>query len=267
MTPDLWKPFGGLMLIILIALSGSAPALAQDAADAEPAAATDTAADTDIAAGTDGMVEGSAIDAFTNRWNQGGNTMWALAFVALLGVGFIIERFISLTRGRIAPRGLATKANDLWKQGDIDGVIKLGDSSNSTLGKVIAFVAEHRDAPYEHLVSGAEDMALREFEVHTRRNHVLSSIGAVSPLLGLMGTVFGLMGAFASIGAIGTMDDPSVLADDIGKAMVTTAAGLIIAVPALGLYFYFRSRTGQLASIVGEEVSALMHAWFLKKKA
>jgi len=267
MTRASTKPLFGLMLMIVIGLPGGAPALAQDAATE---AAEDSAAesgDAGLGDGADELVQGSAIDAFVAKWNQGGRTMWALAFVAALGLGFLVERFISLSRGRIAPSGLATRANQLWQAGDYDGVENLGDSSDTTLGKVIAFLAEHRDAPYEHLVSGAEDMALRDFEVHTRRNHVLSSIGAIAPLLGLMGTVFGLMGAFASIGAIGTMDDPSVLADDIGKAMVTTAAGLIIAVPALGLYFYFRSRTGQLASIVGEEVSALMHAWFLKKGA
>jgi biopolymer transport protein ExbB len=62
------------------------------------------------------------------------------------------------------------------------------------------------------------------------------------------------------------MDNPSVLAGDIGEAMVTTAAGLLIAVPALFAYHWFTSRTSQFASFLGEEVSNLMHGWFLKKE-
>ncbi len=256
----------GLLLVAAAGGVGGPAALAQEAAD--PPAVEDTEAGDDTEAAAEGAdVSGSAWIGFKKKWQQGGRTMWALAFVALIGLIFTVDRVLGLTRGRVAPVGLATRANSMWRAGDYADLVQMAEADGSTLGKVIAFIVDHREAPYEHLTSGAEDIAARDFEVHTRRNHVLSSVGAISPLLGLMGTVFGLMGAFASIGAIGTMDDPSVLANDIGKAMVTTAAGLIIAVPALGLYYYFRSKSGQLASIVGEESSALMHAWFLKKGA
>jgi biopolymer transport protein ExbB len=192
--------------------------------------------------------------------------MYALAFVALVALLFAIDRILGLRKGRIVPHGLADQANTLWKKGDYPGLIKLAESSQSSLGRVIKFIVEHRSNAYAEITSGAEDIAARDFELHTRRNYPLVAVGTIAPLLGLMGTIFGLMGAFASIGVYGSMDNPAVLAKDIGEAMVTTATGLIIAVPALGLYHYFRTRSGELASILGEEASNLMHAWFLKKE-
>ena len=145
--------------------------------------------------------------------------------------------------------------------------LKLGKRDNSTLGKIIAFMAAHRSNPFDNINTGAGDIAARDFALHSRRNYPLAVVGSISPLLGLMGTVFGLLGAFMTIRVVGTMDDPSKLAGDIGKALVTTAAGLIVAVPALGLFHYFRNRTSVYGTILGEEVSNLMNEWFMKKES
>jgi len=200
------------------------------------------------------------------KWELGGPTMYALAFVALVAVVFMLDRIFGLRRGRIVPRGLADKANRLWQAGKHDEILAMTRGSGSALSEIIAFIVEHRGNPYDNITSGAEDIAARHFELQERRNYPLAAAGTLAPLLGLMGTIFGLMGAFASIGVYGSMDDPSVLAGDIGEAMITTATGLIIAVPALGLYHYFTSRTSQYASILSQEVNSLMHGWFLKKE-
>lgn len=206
------------------------------------------------------------MDDLAIKWKLGGPTMYALAFVALVAVVFGVDRIVGLRRARIVPHGLADRAHELWRKSDYADLVGLAEESRSSLGRVIKFVVEHRSNGYAEITSGAEDIAARDFELHTRRNYPLVAVGTIAPLLGLMGTIFGLMGAFASIGVYGSMDDPSVLAKDIGEAMITTATGLIIAVPALGLYHYFRTRTGEMASILGEEASNLMHAWFLKKE-
>lgn len=199
------------------------------------------------------------------NWRLGGPTMYALAFLAVVGVASALDRILGLRRGRVAPAGLADTVNRLWQQEQYDKVISVARASNSSLGRAVVFMVEHRSNPYELINSGAEDIAMRDFEVHDRRNYPLSAVGTIAPLLGLMGTVFGLMGAFATIGVVGSMDEPSALAGDIGEAMITTATGLIIAVPTLGLYHYFSSRTSRYAGILGEEVTNLMHAWFLKR--
>ena len=192
--------------------------------------------------------------------------MWALGFLGLIAFVFSVDRVWGLRRGRIVPRRLADRADKLWREGQYARIRQIAQRSRSSLGRVILFLVEHRSNPLDSLNTAAEDIVARDFAQHTRRNYPLSAVGTIAPLLGLMGTVFGLMGAFATIGVVGSMDDPAALADDIGKALITTAAGLILAVPSLGLYHYFKSRTSQFAGILGEEVSNIMNSWFLKKE-
>ncbi len=207
-----------------------------------------------------------AWQSFKIRWQVGGPLMWLIAALAVVAVVFAIDRLIGLRRSRIVPHGLATRANRLWVQGEFEQLLKLARRSRSTLGEVIAFLVEHRSNSYEHLTAAAEDIAARDFERHGRSVYPLVAVGTLAPLCGLLGTVFGLLGAFATIGVVGSMDDPSALAGDIGEALITTAAGLIVAIPTLILYHYFSSRTGLFAGILGTEVSNLMHGWFLKKE-
>ncbi|MCC5828600.1 MAG: MotA/TolQ/ExbB proton channel family protein [Phycisphaeraceae bacterium] len=198
-------------------------------------------------------------------WHTGGVTMYFLAFMAAVALVFSIERLISLQRRNIAPKGLADRVNRLWQSGDYAGIVRQGRNSRSTLGEVVSFLAEHRGNTYEHLTTAAEDIASRDMEQHSRRVYPLIAVGTMAPLLGLLGTVFGLTGAFRTIEVVGSMDEPSALAGDIGKALITTATGLIIALPALALYHYFRSRTSHFANLLGQEITTLMHTWFLSR--
>lgn len=260
----------------LVSTGSIGPVFAQNAAPGaaapaeEPDNAADGAVDDELPAAEASPLRERILEAwqeFKVKWALGGNTMWALGFLAVIGLVFSLDRFLCLRRGSIVPRRLADRANRLWQQRDYARIAKLARRSRSSLGRVILFLVEHRGNPLDNLNTVAEDICARDFAQHARRNYPLSAVGTIAPLLGLMGTVFGLMGAFATIGVVGSMDDPAALADDIGKALITTAAGLIIAVPSLGLYHYFRSRTSHFAGILGEEVSNLMNAWFLKREA
>lgn len=238
--------------------------------DADPAAAPEGAPEDALEAAKARTLGEKVADLWQGlkvKWELGGNTMWALGFLALIAVAFSFDRLLGLRRGRIVPHRLADQANNLWQRNRYAEIKKIARRSRSSLGRVILFMVEHRENPFENINTGAEDIVARDFALHTRRNYPLSAVGTIAPLLGLMGTVFGLMGAFATIGVVGSMDDPAALADDIGKALITTATGLIVAVPALGLYHYFKSRTSQYGGILGEEVSNLMNAWFLKKES
>lgn len=207
----------------------------------------------------------AAWENFKTKWQLGGVTMWALAALAVVAVIFTIDRLISLRRDKIVPKGLADRANKLWQQGQYEEVVKLGKRSGSTLGRIIVFLARHRNNNYQNLTDAAEDIAARDFELQVRGNYPLNAVGTVAPLLGLLGTVFGLLGAFATIGVVGSMDDPSALAGDIGEALITTAAGLIVAIPTLILYHFFTNRTTLFAGVLGEEVSGMIQDWFLTK--
>lgn len=199
------------------------------------------------------------------KYKQGGMTMWWLSFVSLVGVAFAIERIMQLRRVNAAPEGLSKKVDELWRAGKFDEVTAVCKANPSTLGRVVAFVVEHRKNELPALNEGIGDIVRREFRKHTRRAYPLAVVGTLSPLLGLFGTVVGLLEAFEAVAVAGSMDDPSILANSIAKALITTVYGLIIAMPALGAYHFFKTRTGDLLDTLDEEVGTLMNGWYLKK--
>ncbi|TVR10019.1 MAG: MotA/TolQ/ExbB proton channel family protein [Planctomycetota bacterium] len=204
--------------------------------------------------------ETTVIDQIRN----GGVPMGFLIALALVGVALICERFAKLTRGTIAPDHLIHLAKTHWEQGDYSAVEKLGKESPSALGKVIAFLAENRDAHYAALNEGASEIAAREIQKHQQRNYWLAVVGTLSPLLGLLGTVLGMIAAFQAVAMAGDIGDVSMVADGIYKALATTAAGLIIAIPTLGFYHFLKGRTNQLALELEDAGSHLIIKWFGK---
>ena len=207
-----------------------------------------------------------AIDGFINYWKLGGPLMWGLLVLAVVAVAYLLVCLFTMTRGAVAPHGLAARAHQFYKQGKFAEAKQIAQRSRSSLGKIIVYLIEHRNNDIGNLTMGAGDVAGRDFDAFNRRRYPLIAVGTMAPLVGLTGTILGLMGAFATIGVVGSMDEPSALAGDIGEAMVTTIGGLFIAVPALALFHFFRNRASSLASILDEEVSNLMNAWFLKKE-
>ena len=244
-----------VMLVLAVAVCGLV--FAQDEAEFVSVAAgtADTAVVIEVAEEVHPLVQ---------RFEEGGRIMWVLTLLSMAGVAFAVERVMQLRRDLVAPEGLRAKADQLWKENKADEIPELCAKQPSTLGRIIAFVAEHRQNSMTSLNESAGDIARREFRKHQRRAYPLAVVGTLSPLLGLMGTVFGLMESFEAVAVAGTMDDPSILANSIAKALVTTATGLIIAVPALLAYHFFKNRTGDLLDILDEEVSMTMNSWFLK---
>ncbi len=208
----------------------------------------------------------SATEAWWEKLKQGGKTMWALGFLSVTGLTFALERLFRLRRGRIVPQGLADQANRLWQAGQIDQLEALCSKQPSTLGRIIRFIVRHRGNPVSDVSSTAGDLAAVELRSHLRRAYPLAVVGTLSPLLGLMGTVFGMIECFDVINITGELSDPSQLAGGISKALITTATGLVIAVPALGFYHYFKDRTNLYGDMLEQEVTDLMTSWLMKKE-
>ena len=202
-------------------------------------------------------------EAFVLKFKQGGRTMWFLLALSVLGVAFTLERLVHLRRGAIVPRRLADKADALWKQGKFDELQRACAKSNSTLGRVLSAAVRYRHVSAADLSAVAGDIASRDLKRHLQRAYPLAVVATLSPLLGLLGTVIGMIGAFETVAFAGALGDASLLGGDISKALITTGAGLGIAVPALALYHYFKSRTSLLGIMLEEEVGELLIEWKL----
>ncbi len=257
-----------LCAVVCVGVLGASGALAQEApadAPANAAASTDAAAGQaaqDAAAADDAaaMTQGEAL---VRKLVEGGWTMFFLALVSIVGVAVAIERALRLKRKGIVPLELADQADRLWRSGQYDALTKLAEQNPSTLGRVLSALVRHRKNTAADVSAIAGDIASRDLRRHLQRAYPLLIVATLSPLLGLLGTVIGMIGAFATIEALGELADPAAFGGDISKALITTGAGLAIAVPALAAYHFFKSRTTGLAVELEEVASEFIAEWFV----
>jgi biopolymer transport protein ExbB len=209
----------------------------------------------------------AAIEDLTQKFRAGGLTMWVILFLSVAALAFVLERTFRLRRGVIAPAGLAEQADDLWRDGSLQQLESLCQKRRSTLGRIIQFIVRHRDSPIADISAAAGDIASRDMSRHLMLTYPLAAVATLSPLLGLFGTVLGMIESFEMVAIAGSMGDPSLLASGISKALVTTAFGLFVAIPTLFFYHLFKLRTNYLAKLLEEEASTLMSEWLMKKEA
>jgi len=136
----------------------------------------------------------------------------------------------------------------------------------SSLGRIVAFIVRHRHNPINDVSAGAGDIASRDMGRHLMFTYPLAAIATLSPLLGLFGTVLGMIESFEVVAIADTMGTPSLLSSSISKALVTTAFGLLVAIPTLFFYHLFRLRTNYLSKLLEEEASSLLSEWLMKEE-
>ncbi len=207
---------------------------------------------------------------YLERWvkyiKQGGNTMIFLGILSILGLGCAIERACTLRRSKIVPDGMSHTVINLWKQNKFAQIQDCCAASKSALARVVETMLEHKEAiDYQQVKVFAEDKAGRELRLENRKSSMLATVATIAPLLGLFGTVVGLLGAFQTVAAVGEMGDPSILADDIGKALVTTVAGLAISMPCLFIYNFIKNKLNLYAVFLEEEVNDIINHIFVQR--
>ncbi|MHB8901595.1 MAG: MotA/TolQ/ExbB proton channel family protein [Thermoguttaceae bacterium] len=186
-----------------------------------------------------------------NLWNimqDGGILMYPLAGCSLLLVAVAFERIVSLRRGRIIPRPFVRRFLEQIRDGELDrdGALQLCAENRSPVAIVFAGAVRKWGRPGVEVEQAIIDSGERVTNDLRRYLRVFNGIATVCPLLGLLGTVFGMIAAFNVIAASDAMGRPELLANGISEALLTTAAGLSIAIPALIFYMYFVSRVDRL---------------------
>lgn len=166
----------------------------------------------------------------------------AIVATSIVMVTFIIQLFLSVRRQALAPKTLVAALDDSLKAGNYQEAWLTCRENAKTyvaavLGGALERIGRGKDATETALV----EIGVRESQAFKTRNSYLSVIGVISPMIGLLGTVIGMMGAFAVLGQSG-VSDPRKLALSIGEVLLATASGLFIAIPAFIFYYYFRNR-------------------------
>jgi biopolymer transport protein ExbB len=173
----------------------------------------------------------------------GGAGIWVIGALSVLMITVAIERFHRFRMSAIVPPGLVDEIVPLWQAGQFDELQKALKRRDSVLAKAIGFLVANRARwPAEVLGARAGELASRELRLQQQRAYPLAVVATVAPIVGLLGTVVGMIEAFHVIAFTGGMGDASLLAGGISKALVNTAAGLSVALPALALHHFFRHR-------------------------
>ena len=158
---------------------------------------------------------------------------------SIISLAIIGERFWSLNSKRISPEQLVSSVWQLNKDNQLDASRVQSLAVSSPLGRVLAAGIINQSYGREIMKESIEEAGRQVAHELEKYLNTLGTIAAITPLLGLLGTVIGMIKVFAAIMLFG-VGDPAVLADGISQALVTTAAGLSVAIPAIMFYRYFR---------------------------
>jgi biopolymer transport protein ExbB len=249
--------------VIVVVMAASIPSLAQSSDGSTP-----------VTVGTSGPGDKLTPVATTepiptqNLWDivrDGGLLMVPIAFCSLVLVAFAFERTVSLRRGRIIPGPFVSRFMQQMREGELDRdkALALCLENGSPVADVFAGAVRKWGRPAVEVEQAIIDAGERATNGLRRHLRILNGVATVSPLLGLLGTVVGMIRAFNAIATSDAMGRPELLASGISQALLTTAGGLTVAIPALICYMFFVSRVDRLIidiDALGQELVQMISA-------
>ena len=185
---------------------------------------------------------------------------------SVVSLAIILERSLALRRKVVLPEGLVLDVDRALKQGRIDpdriALLRRG----SSLGQVLAAGLASADYAPERISEALEEAGRHVAHDFERYLNALGTIAATTPLLGLLGTVIGMIKVFAAITSLG-VGDPQILAGGIYEALITTAAGLSVGIPSLMFHRYFRGRINELLIEIEQHALRLLEVLRVRQGA
>lgn len=199
----------------------------------------------------------------TELFQQGGALMWAILAASVVGVGVFLERMWSLQRSRVHPRAFVERIRALVAKGKTSEALLLCEENGSSIAIVMAGALRAYENANERrdIKEAVEEVGAREVAHMDRNVEIVGVIATITPLLGLLGTVVGMIQVFREFvtayasGAVG----PDSFAQGIWQALITTAYGLTVAIPTLLLYRYLQGRNNALVLEMEEDAMGIVN--------
>jgi biopolymer transport protein ExbB len=231
------------------------PALAQDAAG-EPAAQTEElTADAEAEAAADSGMS------LWGLFQAGGWAMYVLLLLSIAGIGLIFYNLLMIREKPFLRSDLAAKLAPALESLNFDEARQICDDNPAVLTNIVGSGLDRIDGQHidpDSMKEAMEESSTEELAAPFVMINMLSVVATLSPMVGLLGTVSGMIKAFNAIAQQG-MGQPQLLADNISEALITTASGLIVAVPAMFFYIVFKNVYGKISSRVDKQVGDLFH--------
>lgn len=195
-------------------------------------------------------------DTFWDLFLMGGAVSWLLLVASILIMAFAIEAVIKIRIGRLAPPAVYAQLKDAFVSGNYPQAMQVCTANPCYLSRIVQAGLERLGRGRESSEKAMGEVTAKEINDLKSNINYLSVIGVVSPMVGLTGTVIGMMKAFKTLGSSGAAD-PSKLSANISEVLFATAFGLFVAIPGFVLYYVFRNRVQTVTVAVDQQIGHL----------
>ncbi|MBV8501766.1 MAG: MotA/TolQ/ExbB proton channel family protein [Paucibacter sp.] len=199
--------------------------------------------------------------------NEGGTAIITILALSVLGLAVLLERGVHCRVQRLAPTALLDQVLPAMRSRDWAGARQALEASEpgrkeSLSAPVLAFLIDQQGWSRAELSARAADLAALGLRRQQQRAYPLAVVATVAPIIGLLGTVIGMIEAFHVIAFSGALGDPALLAGGISKALINTATGLSVALPALAAHHWFKHRLAQIGMTLEEQINEVLDQCF-----
>lgn len=195
---------------------------------------------------------------------KGGLIIWFILATSILGLAVVIDRFIVIRRAKINVPAFMIRLRGLIKKNDISGAVSVCMQEKSPIANIIRKGLKKYKFGHNRVKESIENAGKQEVNKLEKGLSILATIAGVAPLLGFLGTVTGMISAFMTIEDLAGSANPSDLAGGIWEALLTTAFGLIVGIPAFAFYNYFvngvKKLVGDMETVANDVVDTLQDA-------
>ena len=198
--------------------------------------------------------------------SRGGILMAPIIFCSVLSLAIIIERVISLNRAQIDSKEFIGSIDDVLRRNKILEAINICDKNKGPIPRILKAGILKHDRSHEEIKESVQDAAGFEIPYLEKYLAILVTIATIAPLLGLLGTVTGFIRAFMVIQLKGGLVNPGDLAKGIWEALITTVAGLVVAIPTYIAYNYFVSRVNGFITEMEKSATRLLDIFSLRDR-
>lgn len=197
-----------------------------------------------------------------DRWSQGGWAMYPLAILSIAGAGLIIYNCMMLRTKVLSPEGSINQLEQMSAALDVDGINQYCENTVNPVTNIFSAGMERisvDDFDPDAIQSAMDDAAGEELAAPFSMVNYLNVVANISPLVGMLGTVSGMVKAFGNIAKAGGMADPAVMANNISEALITTMSGLAVAIPCMFFYFFFKNKYGKIVAVMNRSLGDIYH--------
>jgi biopolymer transport protein ExbB len=184
--------------------------------------------------------------------------LWILGAISLLATTLILERLMYFRKIKVDEETMISRLKSTLEKGHYDEALSICEANPSPVTNLMKVGIEHRDLPLDMIKNMVTDAANMEIPKLERYLSTIGTISSIAPLLGLLGTVLGNISSFGVLDAAGPQGDPAALAGGIAGALITTAVGIVVSIPAIIFYNYLVAKVNHIIIRLENRVNELV---------